>query len=87
MKYVYWSYTIDIMLSILYFQWPKVIQFDGLTQNAFYISLPYLFWVENLNFGISTHLLTQMNGFSGSILSMQSAINIDAGYKQRIEIG
>ena len=27
-------YTIDIKLSILYFQWPKLIRFDGQTQNA-----------------------------------------------------
>ena len=53
----------------------------------FYISLPYLFWVKNQNFGISKHIhLLKWMGFLGQ-LSVCKIPNFDAVYKQRIEKG
>ena len=72
-------YTIDIKLSILYFQWPEIINSDGLTLNALYISLPYFWYSE-------TYSLTQKNGFLDQ-LSACKMPNFDAVHKQRIGKG
>ena len=55
------------------------------TSHAFYISLPYLFWDGNQNFGIAKHIhRLKQTGFLG-LLSVCEMQNFNAVYKQRIE--
>ena len=52
--------------------------------KCFYISLPYLFWVQNWNFGIPKHIhWLKRTGYLGQL----SVCKVDAVYKQPIGKG